>query len=164
MQIAAELDRRMSFESCPSLLCYWLQIHIPALIMQPLPATVATRFSSYHVPRPSLGRQDAKTLAAFYHTFESASKRDSRTSPGQALRPRNTVRFPAGTTFGLKGDRVTELLGKETVSEDEQAEVIGTLTLHGTEHKFTFFEVSLLPNDFIDEWRREMSADRARVP
>jgi hypothetical protein len=61
LQIAVEIDRRMSFESCPKLLCYWLQIHIPALIMQPLPATVATRFSSYHVPRPSLGRQDAET-------------------------------------------------------------------------------------------------------
>ncbi len=162
LQISAEADHLMSFESCRSLLCYWLQIHIPALIMQPLPAAVATRFSSYHVPRPSLGRKDAKTLATFYAMFESVSKRDARTSPGQALTPRNTVSFPAGTTFGLEGDRVMELLAKETVSEDEQAEVIGTLTLDGTEHKFAFFEVSLLPNDLIDEWRREMSADRAK--
>jgi len=55
-----------------------------------------------------------------------------------------------------------ELLAKETVSEDDLAEAIGTLTLDGTEHKFAFFEVSLLPHDLIDDWRREMSADRAK--
>jgi hypothetical protein len=162
LQLGAEIDRQMSFESCKRLLCYWLQIHIPALIMQPLPATVATRFSSYHVPRPSLGRQDVKTLAAFYDILESVSKHDSRTSPGRALRPRNAVRFPAGTTFGLEGDRVIELLGNKTISEDEQAEIIGTLTFNSAEQSFTFFEVTLLPNDLIDEWRREISADRAK--
>ena len=35
-------------------------------------------------------------------------------------------------------------------------------TFDGTEHRFTFFEVRLLPGDVIDEWRREMSADRAK--
>jgi hypothetical protein len=54
-----------------------------------------------------------------------------------------------------------DLLGKGSVSEYEQAEVIGTLTLNSTEHKFTFFEVSLLPNDLLDEWRGALSADRA---
>lgn len=151
----------MSFKSCPKLLCYWMQIHIPALIMQPLPAAFTTRFSSYYIPRPLLSRKDAKTLAAFYELFESVSKPDARTSPGRTLTPRNAVSFPAGTTFDLDEGRVVQLLEQETVSEDEQAEVIGTLTFDGIEDKFTFFEVRFLPDDLIGEWRREMSADPA---
>jgi hypothetical protein len=161
VEIAAETEHLISFKSCPNLLCYWLQIHIPALIMQPLPAAVTTRFSSYHIRRPSLGRKDARTLAAFYRMLESVSTRDARTSPGRALTPRNTVSFPAGTTFDLDDGRIMKLLDQETVSEYEQAEVIGTLTFDGIEDKFTFFEVRFLPGDLIAEWRCEMSDDRA---
>jgi len=161
VEIAAASDRLMSFESCPKLLCYWLQIHIPTLIMQPLPAAATTRFSSYHIPRPSLNRKDAKSLAAFYAMFESVSNRDARTSPGRTLTPRNPVSFPTGTTFDLEYDRIVKLLEQERVSEDEQEEVIGTLTFDGREDKFTFFEVRFLPRDLIGEWRREMTIDRA---
>jgi len=162
LEISAEADHQMSFDSCKKLLCYWLQIHIPTLIMHPSLGAVATRLSSYHVPRPSLGRKDAKTLTAFYDMFESVSQPDYRTSPGQPLTPRNTVSFPAGTLFGVEGDRVLKLLAQETTSEDEQAEVVGTLTIEGTEHKFTFFEVTLLPREHIDEWKRKMSTDSAK--
>lgn len=161
VEIVTKSDHHMSFETCPKLLCYWLQIHIPALVMQPLPGAVTTRFSSYHIPRPSLSRKDAKTLAAYYQLFESVSKRDARTSPGQTLTPRNAVDFPAGTKFGLDDGRILKLLEQETVSENEQAEVIGRLTCDGIEDKFTFFEVGLLPGDLIGEWRREMLVDRA---
>lgn len=162
-EICAEADHLLSFESCRRLLCYWFQIHIPTLVVQPLPATYATRFSSYHIPRPSLGRKDAKAFAAFYDMFESVSKQDTRSSRVQTLTPRNALRIPAGTTLYLDDVRVLKLLEQTTVSEDEQAEVIGTLTLDGIEHKFNFFEVTLLPGDRIDEWRREMSVDRIRT-
>ena len=160
LKISAEADHLMVFKSCRKLLCYWLQIHMPAIIMRPLPATVSTRFSSYHVPRRSLGRKDAKALAAFYDIIESVSKRDSRSVPGQDLTPRRTITLPAGTTFGLEGDRVIELLERETVSADELAEVVGTLSYNGTEHRFTFFDIHLLPPDLINEWRREIAADQ----
>jgi hypothetical protein len=161
VEIATASDRLMSFKPCPKLLCYWLQIHIPALIMQPSPGAITSRFSSYHISRPSLSRKDAKILVAFYHMFESVSKRDARMSSGRTLTPRNAVSFPAGTTFDLDDVRVMKLLDQETVSEDEQAEVIGSLTFDGIEDKFTFFEVGFLPGDVIAEWRREMSVDRA---
>jgi hypothetical protein len=150
----------MSFNSSPQLLCYWLQIHIPTLIMRPLPA-LATRFSSYHIRRPSLSRKDARTLAAFYQMFEAVSKHDVRASPGRTLTLRDTWTIPAGTTFGFEDRRIMQLLEQETVSMDEQAEVIGTMSFDGIEDKFTFFEVSLLPGDFIGEWKRAMSGDLA---
>jgi hypothetical protein len=162
VQIATEANHLMSFESCKGLLCYWLQIHIPALIMNPLPATSTTRFSSYHIQRPSLNWKDEKTLATFYVLFESVSKGDVRALPSQILTPRQVINFPAGTTYSLQGNQVIEFLAKEIVSEEDQAEIIGTLTLSGTEHKFTFFEVSLIPNELIEKWRCEMSGDQAK--
>jgi hypothetical protein len=48
------------FRDCRSLCCYWLQIHISSLILQP-PMPV-TRFSSYHIPREKLNRKDSHSL------------------------------------------------------------------------------------------------------
>jgi hypothetical protein len=73
VEIAAKNKHLMSFTSCPTLFCYWLQIHIPTLIMQPLPGAVTTRFSSYHIWRSSLSGKDAKARAAFDRMFESVS-------------------------------------------------------------------------------------------
>lgn len=162
VDIADDANRYFTFDSCPRHLCYWLQIHIAAAIVHPSPVTFATRFSSYHIPKPSLGRRDKRALAAFYRLFESVSKHDSRASAGPTQVPRETVDFPAGTVFGVEDDRVLELLGQEAVSEDELAEVIGTLILKGEKHKFTFFEVRSLPDELVDEFRRELLVDQAR--
>jgi hypothetical protein len=162
VEIASKTKHHMSFESCPKLLCYWLQIHIPSLIMQPSPGAITTRFSTYWISRPSLNRKDGKTLAAFHQMFKSVSKADARTLPARALTPRSAVSFPAGTTFNLDDGRVVKLLNQETISDDELAEVVGTMSFGGVEDKFTFFEVRFLPGDFISEWRREITVDRAK--
>ncbi len=161
-EVGGEAHHLMSFESCPRLLGYWLQIHIPALAaMQPFPEVVlTTRFSSLQVARASMGGKDRKILKAFYDMFESVSRYDVRSLPGRALTPRETVTIPAGSTFGVEGDRVMQLLEKEAVSEDEQAEVVGTMVVNGIEYKFTFFEVCLLPSELIEEWKREIAQDR----
>lgn len=159
IEITTKNDHLFSFKSCPKLLCYWLQIHIPTLIMQPSPGA-GTRFSSYRIRRPLLSRKDAKTLEAFDQVFESVSMCDVRTSPGQPLTPRSAVSFPAGTTFNLDDERVMELLEQETVSDREHAEVIGSMTFDGLEDRFTFFEVGLLPDELINECRRQILADR----
>jgi len=159
VEIAAQADRHMSFEGCRKLLCYWLQIHIPTLVLQPQPTVFGTRFSSYHRRRSSLNRKDTKALSAFYGMFESVSQVDVRASPSRPLTPRNRVTFPAGTVFRFEGSRVMTLLGQMDVSEHEQAEVVGVVTIKGIEHKFTFWEVSLLPDEFIQEWKQAMSVD-----
>lgn len=159
LEIARSSDRLLSFDSCRKLLGYWLQIHIPTLVMMPPPPTPATRISSFQIARPRLSRKDAKALSAFYDIFESASKEDERASPPRKLTPRNIVEFPAGSTFNVDHDRILMLLEKNSLTEEDHAEVIGTLTVNGKKHDFTFFEVRMLPRDVIDEWKQEMSTD-----
>lgn len=161
VEVTNKCEHHLSFESCPNLLCYWLQIHIPTLIMQPSPGALASRFSSYHVPRPLLNRKDSNVLTAFYRLLESVSKYDSRATPARSLTLRESVNFPAGTRFGLEQDRIIELLEKEELSEAEQAEIVGSLVIDDIEEKFCFFEVGLLPSELIGEWKQETMADRA---
>jgi hypothetical protein len=162
LEIGATHERSMSFEPSRRLMCYWLQIHIPTILMYPSPPAVATRFSSYHVPRLGLSGTDAKMLATFYGLIESVAQPDQRASGSGHRTPRNAIAFAAGTTFSLECDRLVELLAKDKVSEDEQAEVLGTVTIDGTEHQFTFVEMSLLPARLIDEWKQQQFTDRAR--
>lgn len=159
VEIGAQADRFLSFDSCQKLLCYWLQIHIPTVNLQPLPNRFATRFSSYHIPRSFFSRKEAKVLAAFYDMFESVSQHDIPASSAQPLTLRDSVSFPAGTILSFDSPGVLKLLEQTDVSEDEQAAVIGTVILDGTEHRFTFFDLSLLPRAHIEEWKREMSVD-----
>ncbi|MFH1866159.1 MAG: hypothetical protein ABIK85_09775 [Candidatus Eisenbacteria bacterium] len=161
--IADDASRSLSFESCPALLCYWLQVHIAAAILYPSPVTPATRFSSCHIRRPSPGCRNSRALTAFYGLIESVSTHDSRASVDPTQTPRETLSFPAGTTFGLDYDRVLELLEQGAASEDELEEEVGTLNLEGVEHKFTFFEVCSLPDRLVDEFRRELSVDKAKA-
>jgi len=163
VEIATQADRYMSFEGCRKLLCYWLQIHIPTLVMQPQPNMFGTRFSSYHIPRPSLNRKEAKALSAFYSMFESVSQVDGRASPSRPLTPRNSVTLPAGTFIRFDSSRVLTLLGQTPLSENEQAEVVGEITVEGIKHKFTYYEVSLLPADLIQEWKQAMSIDPTKA-
>lgn len=153
----------LSFDSPRKLLCYWLQIHISALIMIPPPATFATRFSTYHIARPQVGRKDARALTAFYDIFESVSREDPRSSPARKLTPRMTVNFVAGSEFSVQDERILSLLAKNPVTEMEFAETVATLTLDGKQHDFRFVEVAMLPHDLIEEWKQDLEADRARA-
>lgn len=161
IDVRAKANASLSFDSCPKLFCYWLQVHIPALIMQPAPGAITSRFSSYYLERPKLKRKDAMILATFHKMFESVSKLDSRASPGQVLNLRNTGTFPAGMKFGLDDSRILELLDRVTLSDDEKSAPIGSLVFDGIEDKFIFFEVCLLSRDLIDDWKGAMSDDKA---
>jgi hypothetical protein len=159
VEIATNSEHHMSFETCPTLLCYWLQIHIPSLVMQPSPTAFMTRFSSYHIQRPFMKKKDAKVLGAFFKLFEAVSKNDARALPGRSLTPRDSVNFLKGTRFGLEDVRIRELLKQETVSDEEKAEVIGSMVFDGIEDNFTFFEVCSLPEDLISEWKQDTSIE-----
>jgi len=163
VEIATLNNRFLSFDSCRKLMCYWLQIHIPTLIMHPQPCIFGTRFSSYYIARPALRRKEVRALSTFYGIYESVSQLDTRVVPSQPLHPRNIVTFPAGTCIGFNSSRIMTLLGQTAVSEDEKAEIVGGVILEGKEHKFTFFEVSLLPNDLIQEWRKGICIDPAKA-
>lgn len=146
------------FRDCKSLLFYWLQIHIPALIYQP-PMPV-TRFSSYHILRERLERKERRASTVFYGIFELASKRrDARESPTEDLRLRQTLYIPAGATFTFDDAILDELLKQDEVIDRNDNETVGTLSMNGTNYEFSFFEFRLLPESLIKDWRNSISED-----
>lgn len=155
--IARESEHLLTFESARNLLCYWLQIHIASLIMKP--ATTITRFSSYHIPRRELDRKQRKVLGTFYEIFESVSNVDDRALPPQELTRRSAITFPAGTQFSLDEDRVARLVDQKGLPENEQAEIVGTVTLSGENYEFTAFEVLLLSPALLQDWRITVAKD-----
>jgi hypothetical protein len=54
INISSHAEKKPLFNGCRNLLSYWLQIHIPSLILHPHPPTTLTRFSSYHIFNESL--------------------------------------------------------------------------------------------------------------
>jgi len=162
LQVEASVTKLLSFDHCPGLLNYWLQIHIASLIFRP-EAMPASRFSSYHISKPRLRRQDGKSLAAFYALFQSVSKQDERALPPRSFTHRKSVNFSAGSTIGVKHDRIRELLARTEPTEAEQLEVVATLNLDDTEHEFTFFEINMLPPEVMREWFSMISKDRGQA-
>jgi hypothetical protein len=157
IRIAQDAERLDLFKDCSSLLTYWFQIHIPALILQP--QTVVTRFSSYHVARSALDRRQARALGAFYKLFEAASNvPDPRAHPPQNLKPRTSYEFPAGTTFTLSED-FEQILGRHPSPAGDESQFIGELTVRGLPHTFTVFDLRFVPLEVLHQCRDLARAD-----
>lgn len=150
------------FRDCKSLLFYWLQIHIPSLILQP--PTPVTRFSSYHILREGLARKERRAATVFYGIFESVSKsRDERETPPEEIRIRRTVKIPAGATFSLDDDLLGELLQQGEVRDRNDNEIVGTLSMNGANYDFSFLEFKMLPESLIKDWRNILSEGHVKA-
>jgi hypothetical protein len=149
--IAEDAQRLPLFKECSSLLDYWFQIHIPALILQP--QTVATRFSSFHVGRADLERRQARALGVFYSLFEGASNApDPRSHPPQSLALRKSHDFPAGTEFTLS-EEFAKILARDLSPADDESQFVGELTVRGMPHTFTVFDLRFVPLEVIRHCR-----------
>jgi hypothetical protein len=156
--IAKASDKLPLFRDCRNLFCYWLQIHISSLILQP--AMRATRFSSYHILRNRLSRKERRAATVFYGMFESVSRGgDERETPAKELRLRTRINAPKGTTFSLDDGLRTELLERGKVTEREQNEIVGTLSMNGKNYEFSFFDFRMMSARFIKDWRKTLSED-----
>ena len=147
------------FRSGQNLLSYWLQIHIPALIIRPYPPTTATRFSSYHIFSESLCRKGRRATLVYRHIFESASKEDTRSTPGQKLTRRTIFTFPKETTFSLDEDLFREYLEHGEVTERDINEEVGTITINGRNHTFSFFDFRATLDGITKERRNALPED-----
>jgi len=156
--IADDAQQFPLYRDCSSLLFYWFQIHIPALILQP--PRMATRFSSYHVLREVIDRKQRRAAKVFYQLFESASKAtDPREQPPEKLVRRKEYVFPVGTTFTL-GDELERILARDPSPTDDEEEFIGELTVNGTSHKFTVFDLRFVSQQAFRECRDAVQIDR----
>lgn len=159
--IVQDTEHLPLFKECSGLLNYWFQIHIPAVILQP--QTVATRFSSLHVAKSPLEPRQLKALHVLYEMFERASRvPDPRLRPAEQLRRREGFEFPAGTTYTVS-ERLEEILGREPTPADDETEFIGELTINGSPHTFTVFDLRFVPSELIHECRAILVEDRARA-
>lgn len=157
-EIANEAEKYPLFEKCPGLLNYWLQIHIPSLVLQP--CTPTTRFSSIHVSNESLRRKERKALSSLYEIFERASERgDTRKEPAKPLMPLQSFCLPRGTTFTIDEDLLLEFLSTGTVTCRDAGAVVGTLCFDGETHTFSLLDFQTIIGSIEESERAELAHD-----
>lgn len=161
--IARDSERMPLFRNCRNLLSYWLQIHIPSLVMHPYPPTTTTRFSSYHLFSDSLCRKGRRAAIDFRDIFESASKADTRNTPAKKLKLRTSINFPKGTTFSLDDGLLMEFLKHGKVTERDINDEVGTITINGRNHAFSFFDFRTTLDGITKEWRNSLPEDPNQV-
>lgn len=150
------------FEPRPRLLGYWLQIHIPSLVMAP--TTWTTRFSSLHIGYEQSSRRARQARRHFYDIFERVSEeRDTRAVSPRRLRLRQGLTIPKGTQFGMNGEVVAALLEGRGAVDIPQDACVGAMMIGESEHLFTGLDLGLLPREAIELWRQSMSADPPRA-
>jgi len=130
------------FRSFPNLLQFWLQIHIPSLVLHP-PMTT-TRFSSYFLQRERISRSALQALNVFRNVFEQASLPDPRTTPPKLLKGRIFLQIPAGANCLFPDDTLVDYFKTGQLSEMHSEKVIAELTINGQKHPFFFSDLKML--------------------
>lgn len=161
IEIAEGSQRHQLFKDCRNLLSYWFQIHIPSLILHP--PTISTRFSSYHIFRDNVSRNQRRSARAFCEIFESASQGDSRDVPAEPLVPRKMFEFPKGTCFSFDEELLNEFLAGDTLTHKGMNDEIATLTINGREHRFSFFDFRMVLPHLTEELRTAMKKEPGRT-
>ena len=159
LHIASASQKALIFNGCKNLIDYWLQIHIPSLILHPYPPTTITRFSSYHIFNDRLSRKSRKAASVLRDIFESASKADPRDIPAQKLTLRTSINVPKGTTFSLDEGLLMEFLERGEVTKRKMNEEAGTITINGRTHVFSFFDFELILAGITKEGRNMIAKD-----
>ncbi len=157
--IAFDSDKHLSFDSCRKLMCYWLQVHIPSLIINPAPATPATRFSSIHVTSPEMRKKELKAVRFFFNAIYSTSAYDKRTEPTSKLKLREMLSFPKGSAFFLDEKKLKTLLSCQRIPEEKKPEVIGKVAFENLTDDFSEFEVHTLAPQDIEDWKSLVDKD-----
>jgi hypothetical protein len=118
------------------ILQYWLQIHLPSLIMQP-PSTT-TRFSSYYVRSPRIHGESAVALSVLDGICSIGNKRDEREVSPRKLTPRTSLSLPTGTSFQVVDEALLkELLENGQIASKSEEYVVAELNFNGLKHEFT---------------------------
>jgi len=151
IRVADQVGNFPLFRDCRTLLGYWLQIHLPTLIMHP--TQMATRFSSCHIFREDMSPKGQRAVRSFQGIFEGASKGDSRETPPRRKTLRGEVCFPKGSLLFLEPDILREFLERGTVQERDRDSTVAHVTIDGRRHEFSFFELRLLLDNLDKNWK-----------
>jgi len=147
--IAEGLQRLPLFQDCRHLLDYWLQIHIPALVIYP--PTPSTRFSSFHIFKGGMDRKERRATKAFCSLFESASfQGDPREHQAKPLTLRTSITLPKGTSFGLRSDLIADFLESGKIDEKRKDDWVARIEINNKEHFFSIFDFIMVLPEFTE--------------
>jgi len=118
-----------------------------------------TRFSSYHIFRENLNKKEARAVEALQAIFEAASRFDDRSHPPQPLVRKHRFEIPAGSVFSFDEDVLRELFEEGCAKERGQSQSIGSITMDGRTHEFSFFDLVLIGGTQTRDWRRDLGQD-----
>lgn len=128
-------------ESRP-LIHYWLQIHIPSLVLHP-PQPI-TRFSSFWIQNETMDNFTRAAFLVFHrHILPTATKPDPRDETHK-FTPRENFIFPPGSSCSFKEDALQQFIRSGEVQGDSPDIVVARMTLGGIDHNFSLYELQIV--------------------
>ncbi len=151
-------DALPSMEESKNILEYWLQIHIPALVVHP--PIPMTRFSSHFIFNINMDWGAAYAWNYFdKKIFRPAGKPDPRCFPAQKLQPRNKLTIPAGTHFWCEPEYLKKFITTGKVDEDKEETIVASMKFNGRKYEFNIFDLKMLAANTSDAERAEWPND-----
>lgn len=155
-------DALPQVEESRNILQYWLQIHIPALVVHP--PIPMTRFSSYFLFNINMDWGAAYAWNYFDKMiFRPGGKPDSRCLPAQKLQPRKKLTIPAGTHFWCEPEYLKKFITTGEVEGGNEETIIASMEFGGKKHEFTIFDLQMLAEVTTDSERAEWPCDFAQT-
>lgn len=140
-----------------NLLLTWLQIHIPAFVINP--NQCITRFSSLFVTNGKLHGRSQEALKKLQRVLTIGDIRDEREIPPKILNFRRLVTFPKGTLLGWDEELLREMLDSWDLEPRQPEHKVLDIVIDGEKTEFSFFELSLLLPNLSEEDRLKYSND-----
>ena len=140
-----------------NLLLTWLQIHIPALVLNP--NQCITRFSSYFAVNEKLHGRSVEAFKKLQQVLHIGAVRDEREIPPKILNFRKEVILPEGTLLGWDEKVFRDMLESWNLEPQEPEHTVLDIVIDGAKTEFSFFELSLLLPNLSEEDRLKYSND-----
>ena len=140
-----------------NLLMTWLQIHIPALVINPRQSI--TRFSSLFVENGKLHGRSSEALKKLQPVLRIGDERDKRETQPKILNFRKGVTLPEGTRLGWDEELLRGMLDSWTLEPRQPEHTVLDIVIDGEKTEFSFFELYLLLPNLSKEDRLKYSND-----
>jgi len=138
-----------------NLLLTWLQIHIPALVMNP--NQCITRFSSLFVINEKLYGHSLEAFKKLQQVLHIGEVRDEREIAPKILNFRKEVTLPEGTHLGWDEELLRGMLDSWTLEPRQPEHTVLDIVIDGEKTEFSFFELYLLLPNLSEEDRLKYS-------
>lgn len=135
----------------------WLQIHIPALVMNPKQSV--TRFSSLFMVNGKLSGRSVEAFNKLQGVLHIGDVGDERETPPETLNFRKRVTLPKGTLIGWDEELLNGMLDSWNLEPRQPEHKVLDIEIDGKKTEFSFFELSLLLPNLSKEDRLKYSND-----